>query len=113
MKVSKLSLISAINNCRDSANFTEYFAEYSVVLLEIGMELVKVSHTTSDSLPDLPVGSNWVLLLLNSAVKLEQLEVRLSVALLGSLKKELFGLVEVAHNTESLHVEDSEPVGTD
>ena len=113
MKVCHLSLIVFVDASRNSNHLTEDRGKHCKVSLEVCLELIEVSHTTSDCLPDLLVSLNWVLLLFNSAVELEQLEVRLSVACFGSLEKADLGLVEVGGNTETFLVEDTEPVSSD
>ena len=85
VKVLELASIGPVDASRGRTNFTEYILQLIKIRLEEGVKLVKVSDATVDRLSQMSVCLNQIFLLLNGAIKLEQLEVRLPVTHLGSL----------------------------
>lgn len=83
-----------------------------MILKEL-VEHVKEGDTHANSLHEVLVGEGRVFLLLNCAVKVEQLVVGLSIAQLGGPRQMLDCFVKVLRNTSALLVKDAHPMSAD
>ena len=81
-----------------------------VVVFEVCIHLIKECDSHRDGFDQVLVSNPWVFLLLLSAEKKEQLEVRLCIAHLCSFLQHFNCLFEVAAHSESFLVEHSHPV---